>query len=294
MLLNRAPTLHRLGIQAFEPVLVEGKAIRIHPLVCTAFNADFDGDQMAVHLPLSAEAQAEARILMLSVNNIKSPAHGRPLATPTQDMVMGVYYLTAERDGVEGEGRVFSSFDEASSPTTTARGPAGDDQVRLTEDIIEEYLDEDGKRVQRPRKAGERIDTTVGRITFNRSLPDDYPYINHEVDKKGIAASSRMLASTYSTTRDGPDPRRDQAPRLPLRHARRHHRVGVRRRRSPRRSPRSLDAADEQVDEIEQQYERGLITEDERHRQIVDVWTEATETSATRWRRTSTSSTPST
>ena len=104
VLLNRAPTLHRLGIQAFEPILVEGKAIRIHPLVCTAFNADFDGDQMAVHLPLSAEAQAEARILMLSVNNIKSPAHGRPLATPTQDMVMGIYYLTAEREGVDGRG----------------------------------------------------------------------------------------------------------------------------------------------------------------------------------------------
>ena len=113
VLLNRAPTLHRLGIQAFEPVLVEGKAIKLHPLVCTAFNADFDGDQMAVHVPLGAEAQAEARVLMLSANNIKSPAHGRPLTVPTQDMIIGLYYLTAARDGFEGEGRAFIDFDDA-------------------------------------------------------------------------------------------------------------------------------------------------------------------------------------
>ena len=112
VLLNRAPTLHRLGIQAFEPQLVEGKAIHLHPLVCTAFNADFDGDQMAVHLPLSAEAQAEARILMLSSNNILSPAHGRPLAIPTQDMVLGLYYLTQVREGGLGEGRAFTSVAE--------------------------------------------------------------------------------------------------------------------------------------------------------------------------------------
>src|SRR5438552_5856139 len=112
-MLNRAPTLHRLGIQAFEPVLVEGKAIRIHPLVCTAFNADFDGDQMAVHLPLSAEAQAEARILMLSSNNILSPAHGRPITSPTQDMVLGLFYLTAGKDDALGAGRTFSSVGEA-------------------------------------------------------------------------------------------------------------------------------------------------------------------------------------
>src|SRR3989440_1299114 len=112
-LLNRAPTLHRLGIQAFEPQLVEGKAIQIHPLVCTAFNADFDGDQMAVHLPLSAEAQAEARILMLSSNNILSPAHGRPITAPTQDMVLGIYHLTSRRDGQAGEGRSFASAAEA-------------------------------------------------------------------------------------------------------------------------------------------------------------------------------------
>ncbi|MDO8915369.1 MAG: DNA-directed RNA polymerase subunit beta', partial [Coriobacteriia bacterium] len=178
VLLNRAPTLHRLGIQAFEPILVEGKAIRLHPLVCTAFNADFDGDQMAVHLPLSAEAQAEARILMLSVNNIKSPAHGRPLATPTQDMVIGIFYLTAERAGVAGEDRVFYSFDEAilayDNRTVDLQARI---QVRLSDDVIEEtalgeFTD---------RKAGERLTTTVGRITFNRSLPADHAYINREV-----------------------------------------------------------------------------------------------------------------
>lgn len=113
VLLNRAPTLHRLGIQAFEPVLVEGKAIKLHPLVCTAFNADFDGDQMAVHVPLGNEAQAEARVLMLSANNIKSPAHGRPLTVPTQDMIIGLYYLTAARDGFPGEGRAFIDFEDA-------------------------------------------------------------------------------------------------------------------------------------------------------------------------------------
>ena len=140
VLLNRAPTLHRLGIQAFEPILVEGKAIRIHPLVCTAFNADFDGDQMAVHLPLSAEAQAEARILMLSVNNIKSPAHGRPLATPTQDMVIGVL-LPDRRARRRRRARAVRSTASTrrSSPTTTARVDLqAKIQVRLTEDIVEE------------------------------------------------------------------------------------------------------------------------------------------------------------
>ena len=131
--LNRAPTLHRLGIQAFEPVLVEGKAIQIHPLVCTAFNADFDGDQMAVHLPLSAEAQAEARILMLSAHNILSPAHGRPITVPTQDMIIGAYYLTEIVDGAPGEGRAFSSLDEAvlAHDERLAPGNAADDRLSL-------------------------------------------------------------------------------------------------------------------------------------------------------------------
>jgi len=197
VLLNRAPTLHRLGIQAFEPVLVEGKAIRIHPLVCTAFNADFDGDQMAVHVPLSAEAQAEARILMLSTNNVKSPAHGRPLTTPTQDMVIGLYYLTAVREGMPGEGSAFFSFDEALLAYDSRSGLdlQARIQVRLSEDVVEER--EDGELIE--HKAGERIETSVGRITFNRSLPPDYPYVNREINKKGVSAIIEECANRYST-----------------------------------------------------------------------------------------------
>src|SRR5437763_14433215 len=142
VLLNRAPTLHRLGIQAFEPVLVEGKAIQVHPLVCHAFNADFDGDQMPVHLPLSAEAQAEARILMLSSNNILSPAHGRPITSPTQDMVLGLFYLTTQRDGATGEGRVFGSVSEAVMAYDT-RELDLQARVKVRLDDVPAILDED-------------------------------------------------------------------------------------------------------------------------------------------------------
>jgi DNA-directed RNA polymerase subunit beta' len=153
VLLNRAPTLHRLGIQAFEPQLIEGKAIQIHPLVCTAFNADFDGDQMAVHLPLSAEAQAEARILMLSSNNILSPANGRPITSPTQDMVLGLYFLTQLREGEKGEGRAFSS---------TAEAIMAFDQGSLSlQSKIKIRID------------GEIRETTLGRALFNEALPAD-------------------------------------------------------------------------------------------------------------------------
>jgi len=201
VLLNRAPTLHRLGIQAFEPILVEGKAIRLHPLVCTAFNADFDGDQMAVHLPLSAEAQAEARTLMLSTNNIKSPAHGRPLTVPSQDMVIGLYYLTTVREGAEGEGRFFASFDDAqlAYDSRADLDLQAVIKVRLTQDMMVEA--ETG--VYEEMKAGDRMETTVGRITFNRSLPSDYPYINHDVDKKGISRIVEDCSVIYSTTQMG-------------------------------------------------------------------------------------------
>ncbi len=273
VMLNRAPTLHRLGIQAFEPILVEGKAIRIHPLVCTAFNADFDGDQMAVHLPLSAEAQAEARILMLSVNNIKSPAHGRPLATPTQDMVMGIYYLTVERPGVEGEGRAFYSFDEAilayDNRSVDLQAKV---QVRLTEDVVEEIAP--GQLAE--RKSGERLTTTVGRITFNRSLPDDYPYVNHEVDKKGISRVVEDCSNRYATV-----PMAnilDEIKRLGFHYATRAGiTVSVYDVLVPEQKEALIAEADTTVEKIEQQYERGLITKDERHRQIVDVWTKTTE-----------------
>jgi len=274
VLLNRAPTLHRLGIQAFEPVLVEGKAIRIHPLVCTAFNADFDGDQMAVHVPLSAEAQAEARILMLSTNNIKSPAHGRPLTTPTQDMVIGLYYLTAERPGMPGEGRVFYSFDEAMLAYDSRSGLDLQAKifVRLTEDLHVETAP--GEFVE--LAAGERIETTVGRITFNRSLPPDYPYINHEIDKKGISRIVEDCANRYSTNEMTAT--LDELKRLGFHYATRAGlTVSVYDAVIPDEKESILASAQAAVDKIDEQYDRGLITAEERHRQIVDVWTRATD-----------------
>jgi len=281
VLLNRAPTLHRLGIQAFEPVLVEGKAIRLHPLVCTAFNADFDGDQMAVHLPLSAEAQAEARILMLSVNNIKSPAHGRPLATPTQDMVIGVYYLTSEREGLEGEMRAdspsvgrYTSFDDAIlAYDNRAVDLQARIEVRLAKDLTEEYLDEKtGKLGYRPCKAGERLLTTVGRVTFNRSLPEDHAYVNHVVDKKGVSRIVEDASNKYSTTQMAQI--LDEIKRLGFHYATRAGvTVSVYDVKVPDEKAGLLAAGDEKVDGIEKQYDRGLITKEERHRQIVDVWT---------------------
>ncbi|MBE0476784.1 MAG: DNA-directed RNA polymerase subunit beta' [Coriobacteriia bacterium] len=273
VMLNRAPTLHRLGIQAFEPVLVEGKAIRIHPLVCTAFNADFDGDQMAVHLPLSAEAQAEARVLMLSSNNIKSPAHGRPLTTPTQDMVMGLYYLTAVREDTEGEGRAFMSFDEAvlayDNRSVDLQAPI---EVRLTADLVEEAAD--GTLTE--RRAGERMRTTVGRITFNRSLPQDYPFVNHEMDKKGIGRIVEDCSTRYPSNEMSWI--LDEVKRLGFHYATRAGvTVSVYDALIPENKAELLAEAEEIVERIEGQYERGLITKEERHRQIVEVWTRATE-----------------
>mgnify|MGYP000787287471 CR=1 FL=1 len=180
VLLNRAPTLHRLGIQAFEPVLVEGKAIHLHPLVCSPFNADFDGDQMSVHVPLSSQAQAEARVLMLSSNNIKSPAHGKPLTIPTQDMIIGIYYLTAARDGFEGEGRCFMDFKDAQN-AYDARADV-DLQAKIFVRLKYDTKVETSYGVYEDKKAGERIETTIGRIIFNSVLPKDYAFINHGMD----------------------------------------------------------------------------------------------------------------
>jgi len=161
VLLNRAPTLHRLGIQAFEPVLVEGRALKLHPLVCSAYNADFDGDQMAVHVPLSAEAQAEARFLMLSANNLLAPKDGKPIAVPTQDMVLGSYYLTIERKGEKGEGKVFSSQEEAIMAYDSGYlGLHAIIKVRLSKVI-------DGKIINK------LVETTVGKLIFNEAIPQD-------------------------------------------------------------------------------------------------------------------------
>src|SRR4029077_6550038 len=190
VLLNRAPTLHRLGIQAFEPTLVEGKAIRIHPLVCTAFNADFDGDQMAVHIPLSPEAQIEAAVLMLSSRNILSPANGLPLAVPTQDMVLGIYYLTKAKPGGKCEGGALGSVEEVvlalESGEVELLTPI---RLRYTGemiDLINAYDDQDVTHTEAVNLKRQFISTTVGRVIFNDNLPEEMPFINGLIKKKGV------------------------------------------------------------------------------------------------------------
>ncbi|MBQ6410639.1 MAG: DNA-directed RNA polymerase subunit beta', partial [Atopobiaceae bacterium] len=272
VLLNRAPTLHRLGIQAFEPVLVEGKAIRLHPLVCTAFNADFDGDQMAVHVPLSSEAQAEARVLMLSSNNIKSPAHGRPLAVPSQDMIIGLYYLTAARDGFPGEGRAFMSFKDALN-AYDARADV-DLQARIQVRLKRDTTVQTGPDTFEFHKAGTRIETTIGRITFNSVLPDDYPYINYTMDKSQIAILVEDCCNRYSVS---------QVPAIldGLKATGFHYAtragvtVSVYDASIPPNKGEILAAADDRVAAIDLDYEDGLLSYDERHKKVVDIWNAA-------------------
>ena len=275
VLLNRAPTLHRLGIQAFEPLLVEGKAIQLHPLVCTAFNADFDGDQMAVHIPLSTESQAEARVLMLSTNNIKSPANGRPLATPSQDMVLGIYHMTSALEGAAGEGRIFRNTTEAVFAYDTR-----DDlelqakiQVRLTKDIKVADV-KDGASVE--YKAGSRIETTVGRVMFNRSLPDDYPYINYALDKGAIAVVVEDLTSRYSTNEISRI--LDDLKRLGFHYAT--HAgltVSLYDAMIPTNKAEILADFEAQAQEVEDSYDMGELTKDERRREVVNIWNRATD-----------------
>jgi len=195
VLLNRAPTLHRLGIQAFEPQLVEGKAIQIHPLVCTAFNADFDGDQMAVHLPLSAEAQAEARILMLSTNNILKPADGKPVTMPTQDMIIGLFCLTRQAEGAIGEGRAFSSLAEA-----LMAYDAGELDLQARIEIrLPGIIPPEGTERPEGAEPGDliRLTTTLGRCIFNETLPADFPFVNYEVGKRQLTVIVNSLAESY-------------------------------------------------------------------------------------------------
>src|SRR5436190_1647953 len=206
VLLNRAPTPHRLGIQAFEPILIEGKAIKIHPLVCAAFNADFDGDQMAVHVPLSPKAQVEAQVLMLSSHNILSPAHGKPLAVPSQDLVLGCYYLTRRKDGAKGEGRVFASFDEVvlaheAGEVDTHAGIS----VRFTGSLIDlesQVLnDQDIVHTEPIACSSTRIETTVGRVLMSANLPPALPFMNGTLRKKGLQDLVNYCFVTYGIER---------------------------------------------------------------------------------------------
>jgi DNA-directed RNA polymerase subunit beta' len=257
VLLNRAPTLHRLGIQAFEPQLVEGKAIQIHPLVCTAFNADFDGDQMAVHLPLSAEAQAEARILMLSSNNILSPASGRPITSPTQDMVLGLYYLTMVRENELGQGRAFGSIAEAiMAHDQHSVSLQAKIKIRLT-------------------KTSETIETTIGRALFNEALPADYPYVDLDVTKKQLGSIVDRLAEFYPKVVVAET--LDALKSLGFHWATRAGAtIGIEDVVTPPNKQEILNGYEEHAEKIQIQYEKGLITDDERRQELIEIWTKAT------------------
>ena len=274
VLLNRAPTLHRLGIQAFEPVLVEGKAIKLHPLVCTAFNADFDGDQMAVHVPLGAEAQAEARVLMLSANNIKSPAHGRPLTVPTQDMIIGVYYLTAARDNFPGEGRAFVNFADAVNAHDAHADV--DLQAKIWVRLPKDTQVATAFHTYEEHKAGTRLETTIGRIIFNNVFPDDYPFMNYQMNKKEIGRLVEDVCNRYDLA--------DVPPILDgLKETGFHYAtlagitVSVYDATVPPNKKEILDDAEAKVDAIDEDYEMGLMSPEERHKQVVDIWTDANE-----------------
>ncbi|MEJ7775346.1 MAG: DNA-directed RNA polymerase subunit beta', partial [Nocardioidaceae bacterium] len=273
VLLNRAPTLHRLGIQAFEPQLVEGKAIQIHPLVCTAFNADFDGDQMAVHLPLSAEAQAEARILMLSSNNILKPADGRPVTMPTQDMIIGLFHMTSHKEGAPGEGRVFGSIAEAIM-AYDARELDVNATVRIR---LEGVVPPAGTELPEGWEPGQPLllETTLGRALFNETLPADYTFVNTEADKKKLSTIVNDLAERY--------PKVQVAATLDaLKEAGFHWatRSGVTISISdvvtPPRKQEILEGYEAKAEKVQQQFELGLITDDERRQELIEIWTQAT------------------
>ncbi len=266
VLLNRAPTLHRLGIQAFEPVLVEGKAIQLHPLVCTAYNADFDGDQMAVHVPLTLEAQLEARTLMMSTNNVLHPANGEPIIVPTQDVVLGLYYMTRERLNSRGEGMIFANADEV---LRAYENKAVDLQARIKARIHETLIDEKGERHESVRLA----DTTVGRVLLWEIVPKGLPYelIDQAMTKKAVSkllnicyrklgmketvifADHLMYTGFRFATYSGVS-------------------IGIDDLIIPGEKQKIIAKAEEEVREIEQQYASGLVTQGERYNKAIDIW----------------------
>ena len=273
VMLNRAPTLHRLGIQAFEPILVEGKAIKLHPLVCTAFNADFDGDQMAVHLPLSVEAQAECRFLLLSPNNLLKPSDGGPVAVPSQDMVLGIYYLTQERPGAAGEGKIFKSVNEAIL--------AYENQAITLHSKIK-------VRVTKTMPGGEEItgivESTLGRFIFNEIIPQDLGFVDREkeenkllleidfhVGKKQLKQILEKVINTHGATATAEV--LDAVKAIGYKYSTRAAMtVSISDMTVPPQKPQMIQQAQDTVDRITKNFKRGLITEEERYKEVVETW----------------------
>ncbi len=269
VLLNRAPTLHRLGIQAFEPVLVEGKAIQLHPLVCTAFNADFDGDQMAVHLPLSAEAQAEARVLMLSAHNILSPANGNPLTVPTQDMIIGAFYLTEHVEGVKGEGRTFRRLDQVERAIDAGEiSLHAQIDFRSPRTLIEQESNEES--------APQYIQTTAGRVLFNHALPEDFPWVNTKVTKREMGSIVEFLAREFekATVAKSLDYLKDLCFHWAMKSG---VTVSVDDVKTPATKKGILEKHEAEAEKVEKQFRRGIITDGERRQKEVEIWSLATE-----------------
>src|SRR6187399_379858 len=280
ILLNRAPTLHRLGIQAFEPVLVEGKAIKIHPLVCTAFNADFDGDQMAVHIPLSPEAQIEASTLMLASNNVLSPAHGAPITIPTQDMVLGCYYLTKSRPGTKGEGRTFASTDDVlialEMGEVETLTPI---KLRYTGKVIDLVHAFDTQNVLHTEPiefVKQYMETTVGRVILNDHLPEEMPYINGLLKKKGLAQLVQycyLKFGLHVTVH-----MLDEIKALGFLYATRAGiSIGIDDMVVPGEKAGLVRAAEKDVIVVENQYQDGAITHGERYNKVIEIWSKTTE-----------------
>jgi DNA-directed RNA polymerase subunit beta' len=280
VLLNRAPTLHRLGIQAFEPVLVEGKAIRIHPLVCTAFNADFDGDQMAVHIPLSPEAQIEASVLMMSSSNILSPANGTPIAVPSQDIVLGCYYLTKAKPGAKGEGRIFGHPDdvvlalEAGEVETLT--PI---RLRWTGELLDLTVardDQDVLHTEVQRVTGQIITTTVGRVIFNDALPPGMPFVNGLLKKKGLQQLVQFCYLRHGLERTVE--MLDRIKDLGFLYATKSGlSIGIDDLIIPGEKQALVDQARDEVIKVEGQYLEGAITNGERYNKVIAIWSDVTE-----------------
>ncbi|MFH1338803.1 MAG: DNA-directed RNA polymerase subunit beta' [Candidatus Omnitrophota bacterium] len=269
ILLNRAPTLHRLSVQAFQPKLTESKSIKIHPLVCTAFNADFDGDQMAVHVPLSLEAQMECRVLMLSTNNIFSPANGLPITSPTQDIILGCSYLTKEKPGCRGEGNFFANIDEVTSALN-------DDMIDLHAKIKlrqDKIFDLEERKVVEEKQI---IPTTPGRIIFNGLLPPDFGFVNKELNKKNVAEIIQECYGRFGHTRT--IKLLDAIKDLGFEYATLGGiSIAVDDLQIPKEKAEVLRKAQEEVKKVEEQYQKGIITQRERYNRVVDIWTHATD-----------------